>query len=230
MPIRRRFARMVGGAVTGACPPGVFCLDTSTVLLGILVGVALVAIAVFIAQQYGYLPGTVAGKAASEKPASVVVVNRTLPPPVTLNADPRFAPLSPERSYAVPADLRGQPPLPAGLGALPVNTLTRGLPDAFQQIGVLTTAGGTETSATPTRTILPLFGRAVDSGRNRWNYYTRTDGMNPVQVPVQFKRRNCDDDTGCDEILDGDSVGVPIMGQAFTASIYRYATPRYLPV
>jgi hypothetical protein len=199
--------------------------------MGILVLVAVAAIAVFVAQQYGWLPARLMpSQPVTEKPSSVVVVNRTVPPPVTLNGDPRFAPLSPERSYAVPPDLRGQPPLPAGLGALPVNTLTRGLPDAFQQIGVLTTAGGTETSATPTRTILPLFGRAVDSARNRWNYYTRTDGMNPVQVPVQFKRRNCDDDTGCDEILEGDSVGVPIMGQAFTASVYRYATPRYLPV
>lgn len=230
MPVRRSFAKMVGGAIT--CPPGVFCLDTGTVLMGLLALVAVAAIAVFIAQQYGWLPARQLPSQPA-KPTSVVVVNRTLPPPVTLNADPRFAPLSPERSYAVPPDLRGQPPLPAGLGALPVlpvNTLTRGLPDAFQQIGVLTAAGGTETSATPTRTILPLFGRAVDSARNRWNYYTRTDGMNPVQVPVQFKRRNCDDDTGCEEISEGDSVGVPIMGQAFTASVYRYSIPRYLPV
>lgn len=229
MPIRRRFAKMVGGAITGSCPPGVFCLDTGTVLMSILVLIAVVAIAVFVAQQYGLLPARFS-PSLTEKAPSVVVVNRTSPPPVTLNADPRFAPLSPERSYAVPPDLRGQPPLPAGLGALPVNTLTRGLPDAFQQIGVLTTAGGTETSATPTRTILPLFGRAVDSARNRWNYYTRTDGINPVQVPVQFKRRNCDDDTGCEEISEGDSVGVPIMGQAFTASVYRYSIPRYLSV
>jgi hypothetical protein len=97
-------------------------------------------------------------------------------------------------------------------------------------MGLLTTPGGTETSATPNRTILPLFGRASDSARNRWNYYTRTDGMNPVQVPVQFKRQNCEDDTGCDEVINGDSVGVPIMGQSFTASIYRYSSPRYLPV
>jgi hypothetical protein len=161
---------------------------------------------------------------------TVVVVNRDAPPVVTLNADPRFSPLSPERSYNASPDLRGYGPLPAGLGALPVNRQTRGLPDSYQQVGVLTTPGGTDNSGTPTRTILPLFGRAVDAARNKWNYYTRTDGMNPVQVPVQFKRRNCDDDYGCDEVIDGDNVGVPVMGQAFTANIYRYSTPRYLPV
>jgi hypothetical protein len=150
-----------------------------------------------------------------------------------MNADPRFSPLPPEQSYAVPPDLRGYAtrPLAAGLGPLlPVNTQTRGIPDAFQQVGVLTAPGGTSTSGSPTRTILPLFGRTIDSNRNRWNYYTRTDGMNPVQVPVQFKRRNCDDDNGCDEISDGDSIGVPVMGQSFTANVYRYSTPRYLPM
>jgi hypothetical protein len=96
-------------------------------------------------------------------------------------------------------------------------------------VGVLTAPGGTETSGSPTRTILPLFGRRVLYNRDKWNYYTRTDGMNPVQVPVQFKRRNCDDDNGCDEVLDGDAVGCPVLGQSYTANIYRYSTPRYLP-
>jgi hypothetical protein len=97
-------------------------------------------------------------------------------------------------------------------------------------MGALTAPGGTETSGSPTRTILPLFGRPIDPNRNRWNYYTRTDGINPVQVPLQFKRRNCEDDNGCDEITDGDSVGVPILGQSYIATTYRYSTPRYIPV
>jgi hypothetical protein len=213
---------MRGGAL-GACPPGFMCMDTPTMLMWILIAVTIAAIGVYIAKEYGFLKPV---------PPTVVVVNRgsaaPAAPPVVVNADPRFAPLVPERSYGAPPD-RGFA-IPAGVGAMPVNTLTRGLPDAFQQVGVLTAPGGTSNSASPTRTILPLFGRAIDSGRNRWNYYTRTDGMNPVQVPVQFKRRGCDDDNGCDEILEGDSVGVPVLGQSYTANIYRYSTPRYLPV
>ena len=205
---------------------GGISIDLSSFLFGTLVVLALAAIGIFFAKQQGWLPTS-----AAQKP-QVIVVNRgggVAAPPILLNADPRFAPLSPERSFGVPPDLRGRV-LPAGLGAMPVNVETRGYPDAYQQIGVLTTPGGTDNSGTPSRTILPLFGRAVDTARNRWNYYTRTDGMNPVQVPLQFKRRNCDDDNGCDEVLDGDSVGVPVMGQSFTANIYRYSTPRYLPV
>jgi hypothetical protein len=147
-------------------------------------------------------------------------------------ADPRFNPLSPEQSYTAPPDLRGfpTPPISAGVGAIPINQPTRGVPDQYQQVGVLTAPGGTETSGTPTRTILPLFGRKLITNRDRWNYYTRTDGMNPVQVPLEFKRRKCDDDVGCDEITEGDTVSVPIMGQSYVANVYRYAVPRYLPV
>lgn len=223
----RKF-RLVGGSLASHTGGGIGA-EVGSALMTILVVLAIAAIAIFVAKQTGYLSGGV----GPAKP-TVVVVERggSAAPPVVLNGDPRFSPLSPERSYGVPPDLRGYPssPLPAGLGALAVNRQTRGIPDSFQQIGVITTPGGTDNSGTPNRTILPLFGRAIDSARNKWNYYTRTDGMNPVQVPLQFKRRNCDDDVGCDEVLDGDSVGVPVMGQSFTANIYRYSTPRYLPV
>jgi hypothetical protein len=162
------------------------------------------------------------------------VVVQSPPPPAQsgtilgLEPDPRFAPLSPEKSYYVSPDVRGQP-LPPGGGAIPINIQTQGLPDSFQQVGVLTAPGGTETSASPTRTVLPLYGRRTVYSRDKWNYYTRTDGINPVQVPVQFKRRNCDDDTGCDEVLDGDSVGCPVLGQSYIANVYRNSAPRYLP-
>jgi len=222
MPVRK--FRLIGGGGGGvAAVGGAVGTEVGAVLTTILVVLAIAAISIFIAKQSGYL--------TSAKPTVVVVDRGTAvaAPPAVINGDPRFSPLSPERSYGVPPDIRGFP-LPAGLGAFPVNRQTRGLPDSFQQVGVLTAPGGTDNSGTPSRTILPLFGRAIDAARNKWNYYTRTDGMNPVQVPLQFKRRNCDDDVGCDEVLDGDNVGVPIMGQAFTANIYRYSTPRYLPV
>jgi len=222
----RRF-RLVGGSLAGAHSGGAVGGEIAGILTTILVVLAIGAIAIFVAKQTGYLSAGPVGAIA--KP-TVVVVNREAPPSVMFNGDPRFSPLSPERSYNAPPDLRGYGPLPAGLGALAVNRQSRGIPDTYQQVGVLTTPGGTDNSGTPTRTILPLFGRAVDAARNKWNYYTRTDGTNPVQVPVQFKRKNCDDDYGCDEVIDGDNVGVPVMGQAFTANIYRYSTPRYLPI
>jgi hypothetical protein len=140
----------------------------------------------------------------------------------------RLKPTAPERSYSGPADVRGFIP-PPGVPVIPLNIPTQGLPEQFQQVGVLTAPGGTATSATPNRTLLPLFGRKVAVAKERYNYYTRSDGINPVQVPVTFKNRDCEDDNGCDEITSGDTVAVPLLGQTYVATTYRYTLPRYIP-
>lgn len=226
---RRSAFKMIGGALL--CPPGFYCMDTGVILTVALIAAVCIAIAVFVAKHYGLLEAQ-RGLSETQTPQVIVVHTKNSESPTIVNQDPRFAPLSPEQDYSPPSDIRGYPsgPFPAGMGANPINIATRGYPDSYQQLGVLTTPGGTATSGSPTRTIIPLFGRKLSTNRDRWNYYTRTDGMNPVQVPVQFKRRNCDDDLGCDEVMDGDSVGVPILGNSFIANIYRFSTPRYLPV
>jgi hypothetical protein len=210
-----------GGSLSG---------DNSSSLIAFLVFVIVCLVGIGAYAYYTYVRNA---ETPSQTVKEVVVERRVEERPPTgtilgLQPDPRFGPLSPEKSYYVTPDVRGQP-LPPGGGAIPVNIQTQGLPDAFQQLGVLTAPGGSETSASPTRTVLPLFGRRTIYSRDKWNYYTRTDGINPVQVPVQFKRRNCDEDTGCDEILNGDSVGCPVLGQSYVANVYRNSTPRYLP-
>ena len=192
-------------------------MDAGTILLILLGIVSVIAAVVFILKQYGYVQ--------PQQPQPPTTIHVTQPKPtIVIMKDTQqdsILPtmLPPEQRYITPPDVRG---------FVPINVSTRGLPESYQQIGVLTAPGGSDTSASLNRTILPLYGRAID--RNRWNYYTRTDGFNPVQVPIQFKRRNCDDTNGCEEIADGDSIAIPIMGQAYTASVYRYSTPRYLPV
>ena len=99
---------------------------------------------------------------------------------------------------------------------------SRGPVGPIQQVGIITGEGGSSSSAAPDRTILPLYGRELDARRGRWNYYTRTDGSNPVQVPVRFNNRICDDDTnGCNEVYNDDSVHVPALGRSFKATVYR---------
>jgi hypothetical protein len=117
-------------------------------------------------------------------------------------------------------DLYPEPVMRYGLG-IPA-LASRGPVGPIQQVGILTGEGGSSSSAAPDRTILPLYGRELDSRRGRWNYYTRTDGTNPVQVPVRFNNRVCDDDTnGCNEVYGDDSVHVPALGRSFKATIYR---------
>jgi len=207
----KRLGRMIGGALSSS--GGVY-LDTSTILLLVVLAVVIiVGIVLYLKQQ------------------SIIIMKDSATPTVVEQTDPRFSPMSPERSYFTGPDLRGYPsrPVLAGMGATPINTLTQGVPEQYQQIGVLAAPGGTDNSATPNRTLLPLFGRRAASNRDRWNYYTRSDGMNPIQVPIRNRNRPCDDDNGCDEIFDGDSVSAPLLGAAYTATIYRTSTPRYLP-
>jgi hypothetical protein len=221
-------SKMIGGR--SVCPPGVFCMSNSTTFLLVVLAVVVVGLLVMTTHKYDWnnvfkQSSPMSWNNEKEVKERVVVVEKE---PV-FNVDSRMSPLPPERSYFTPPDLRGMPPIPAGIGAVPVNVRSRGIPEQYQQIGVLTAVGGSSTSASPNRTILPLFGRPAISNRDRWNYYTRTDGLNPVQVPLRFNNRACDDENGCNELFDGDSVSVPLMGQSYTATIYRNSTPRYIP-
>lgn len=99
-----------------------------------------------------------------------------------------------------------------------VSIRTRGGPEAYQSIGVLKLEGGE---------ILPLYGRRTTSRSDRYQYYTRTDTYNPVQLPIFYKRRDCQDDIGCDELFDGESVQVGATGKTGSVTIYRISGPRY---
>lgn len=95
---------------------------------------------------------------------------------------------------------------------------TRGGPEAYQSIGALKLEGGE---------ILPLYGRRTTSRSDRYQYYTRTDTYNPVQLPVFYKRRDCQDDIGCDELFDGESVHIGATGKTGIVTMYRISGPTY---
>ena len=87
-------------------------------------------------------------------------------------------------------------------------------------MGVITTDDGK---------VLPLYGRRTASRSDRFQYYTRTDTYNPVQLPIQHNRRDCTDDIGCEELYDRDVVTVKPTNQRGTATIYRFDGPTYVP-
>jgi len=237
--------RMFGGAFSAAaavCPPGFFCMDNGfvafviVVLGALLIGVylhnkgsATVAVAEAVNQKKVVHFAEPIEQVRIIKSDDVGQVN--VPAMEFREHQREFnrqKPTAPERDYSGPSDIRGFIP-PPGVPVIPIQIPTQGLPEQFQQVGVLSAPGGTATSATPNRTLLPLFGRKVAVAKERYNYYTRSDGINPIQVPVSFKNRNCEDDNGCDEITSGDTIGVPLLGQTYVATTYRYTLPRYIP-
>jgi hypothetical protein len=108
-------------------------------------------------------------------------------------------------------------------------TTGRGQADDYQQVGLLVAPGGSQLSGTGERTLVPLFGRRISARRDKWNYYTRTDGLNPVQVPIRYKNKDCDEDIGCDEASNGDEVSVPALGQTYKVNIYKQKNLVYNP-
>jgi len=97
---------------------------------------------------------------------------------------------------------------------------TRGAPEAYQQMGVLTDDAGK---------VLPLYGRRVAPRSDYFNYYTRTDTYNPVAIPVTFDKRDCQDNTGCKEVLNGDKLKMTPTGETAKVTLYGFDGPRYVP-
>lgn len=93
----------------------------------------------------------------------------------------------------------------------------------YQQVGILT---ANETDKEPI--VLPLFARKLRNNKDRWQYYTATDKNNMMRLPIRHDNAKCEDDIGCKEIYDGDSIFIEIyQGRTFTATIYKVDAPRY---
>ncbi len=99
------------------------------------------------------------------------------------------------------------------LGAL--NVPTRGLAPDYKPMGTLKKADGS---------YLPLYGRPTTRS-DRFNYYTRTDTYNPVPLPLEYKKRDCMDDVGCNELSSGDDIRVRGDHQPLKVSLYNTEIP-----
>jgi hypothetical protein len=107
-----------------------------------------------------------------------------------------------------------------GIAPIPINIPTQGLPERFQSVGIMTLPDGK---------VLPLYGRRTATSTDRWNYYTRTDTYNPVPIPVSYKRRDCMEDTGCEELMNGEQITTFGNDNSGKVHIYRNDGPKYIP-
>ena len=197
------------------CPPGVICLSST---LGVLL-----TIAIAVALYFVYLAVTntdsnpsVFSRPLQQKP--IQILNNILPSAGGgSGGDDRYtrAP-EPLRFWQTQPDLRGAmiPP-----GAVPINVSTRGLPQAYQQMGLIKSG----------EQLLPLYGRQTAYRSDRYNYYTRTDTYNPIQVPIRFEKRDCMDSIGCNELLGGENVKIAGLGKEGHVEVYKFDGPTYIP-
>lgn len=185
------------------CPPGMVCFPDTfsviswpsvTLILIFIVTVGLVAWSLRTTPIPQYVPQ----QAATQVPVQVSVKS----------GDDRYsrAPEA-ERQWNTGPDL-SRIPSPSA----PFNIPTQGLPENYQSMGVVKTGDGK---------LLPLYGRRSISSRERYNYYTRTDSYNPIPIPVQMQGRDCQDQVGCPELYNGDSVKLSATNETGEVTIYR---------
>ena len=122
------------------------------------------------------------------------------------------------------------PPLQRGIS---INEETRESGGDYQQLGILSKNSINNGEGTPGNNtdsvVLPLYGKPTYRGSNKWLYYTETDKLHPIKIPVTYKNKDCTDDYGCDEIYDGDNVVIPSYNGDFKVKIYKMNKPRYIP-
>lgn len=191
----------------GICPPGILCLTpTLGAILIIGIGISLY----FLIQAAPFSTG-----AQVQEKQPIHIFNNISGQ--GQGGDDRYtrAP-EPLRLWQTGPDMRGAmiPP-----GAIPVNVPTRGLPQAYQQMGMI--KAGDQ--------ILPLYGRQTAYRTDRYNYYTRTDTYNPVQVPIRYERRDCMDSIGCEELLGGENVKIAGLNKEGNVEVYKFDGPTYIP-
>jgi len=191
------------------CIPGVICIENMTLFV-LVITIGLV----------GYLIYN-QNKPITQKPNIMV-----MPPPLvgipTRSNDSFNDPYSPplktngyteQSSY----DVRG---------GIPINVETRATGMNYQQIGILTPLNGTDNTI-----ILPLMGRKLMTGREKWQYYTMANGVGTIhaKLPVSKNGKSCTGEYGCDDIQNGDTVYVEGYKTTFTATIYENINFSYIP-
>lgn len=206
------------------CIPGVFCIENMTLAILLFL---------FIVLAYMYYVFIIK---VSEKP---VVVYQPISSSIPINGistripnvimDPYGPPYKTDGNYfpSDSGDIRGLPaiqqmPIQVNRG-IPVNIETRGLGLDYTQIGILTRGNGSDM-------ILPLMGRRLMSGLDKWQYYTisNTGNMN-TKLPISLKGKSCSGEYGCDSIMNGDMVYVEGYNDTFSATVYETGKFSYIP-
>tara|TARA_B100001996_G_scaffold381401_1_gene370760 strand:- start:869 stop:1285 length:417 start_codon:yes stop_codon:yes gene_type:complete len=95
-----------------------------------------------------------------------------------------------------------------------ININTRPV-DSYTQIGLLYND----------LTRLPLYGRQTYRGSHMWNYYTKSNEIVVLKIPIIINERNCENKYGCKEIYDDDEIYISEYNQTFKVRLYEKVFP-----
>jgi len=69
--------------------------------------------------------------------------------------------------------------------------------------------------------VLPLFGRYVFANRDKWQYYSMSDGYNSIRVPLRYRGKPCMDRNGVDRLYSDDVVFADGYNNSFKVTMYE---------
>jgi hypothetical protein len=198
------------------CIPGVLCIENMTLFLVVVIGIM-----VMYLYYAWFTKNTIQQK---PQPSTIILTNA--PYSATTLDNPYNPPLNHSSVLSPMVDIRGSVshPLVNMQPGLPVNIKTRSANVSYTQVGILTKNDGENT-------ILPLMGRNLWNGRDKWQYYTmsNTAGAMNTKLPVSVNGRSCTSEYGCDSISNGDTIYVEGYNDTFRATIYENSMLQYLP-
>jgi hypothetical protein len=199
------------------CAPGVICIENMTLLLIIVI----VACLGFVFYQH-FMNVRMNATQKSNMPPPI---HHALMPMSgrndTIN-DPYAPPLKTHDVYYQrgSSDIRGMPQV-----AVPVNIQTRATNSNYQQMGILTRMGNDGE-----QNILPLMGKRIMTGRDKWQFYTIANNGNlNTKLPISVNGRSCTGENGCDDINNGDVVFVEGYNDTFQVTMYENNLFQYIP-
>lgn len=199
------------------CIPGVICIENMTLFILLV----LIGLVVYMIYSQRSPPHPDSSKIIYVQPPA----NTLMPIPTrstdSIN-DPYVPPLKTNGYLNVPQstiDIRG---------GVPINIETRGTGMDYQQIGILTPSNGGNGAD---NLILPLMGRKLMNGRDKWQYYTVANGAGTIhaKLPVSMNGKSCTGEYGCDDIQNGSTVYVEGYKSTFIATVYENRNFAYIP-
>ena len=207
------------------CPPGVICFENFTFTFIII---ALLVILYIVYIRNSQHSGSIFSQPSTSS-NNTIAINRS-------DYNPFLTAIYPKANFSFTNDENSVlmnpyvPPLKDDRivrtndvrGSIPINVNTRAVDTSYRQVGILKRMNGPEM-------ILPLMGRPLYVGRDKWQYYTMSDSNNSIKLPVSFKSKSCTSEYGCDEVSNGETVYVDGIDATFQATIYDSNIARYIP-
>jgi hypothetical protein len=202
------------------CVPGVFCIENMTLFL-LFVIILLLAYFYYQMSKVGQIQ-----RQTHDASSKIIIIDSATTNPPFINGvstrndifnDPYSPPLKTDGVYfrRDSGDIRG----------IPVNIQTHGTNMSYQQVGILTKSNGPNGQL-----IMPLMGRKLMTGREKWQYYTMaTNGNMNTKLPVSVNGKSCTSEYGCDSINNGDNVYVEGYNDTFKVTVYENSGFNYIP-